>query len=452
MTEDSVDATSDAAGPLQADAPAFDGMRVEPISAPAAGLGGGPGVGPGLDRGSRPGAATSGGRPARRVVTLDDLPLRDDLRGLSPYGAPQIDVPVRLNTNENPHPPSAGLVDALGKAATLAATEANRYPDRDAEALRADLAYYLTSDAGFGVHTAQVWAANGSNEILQQLCQVFGGPGRTAVGFEPSYSMHRLIALATATGWVGEQRAEDFTLDAERVAGAIHRHRPALLFLASPNNPTATALGLDVIAAACDAMEEVGSGVVVVDEAYAEFRRAGVPSALTLLPDHPRLVVTRTMSKAFALAGARVGYLAAHPAVVDALALVRLPYHLSSFTQAIARTALAHADELLGTVEAVKAQRDLLARELPQLGCEVAPSDANFVLFGHFTDQRAVWQGLLDAGVLVRDVGLGGWLRVTAGLPAETDAFLAALRAVLTGNPSLLRTGPAAPADTSVVG
>ncbi|CAO5241374.1 histidinol-phosphate transaminase [Frankia sp. AgKG'84/4] len=366
-----------------------------------------------------------------RSLDLDELPLRDVLRGMSPYGAPQLDVPVRLNTNENPYPPSIDLVDALGKAATLAATEANRYPDRDAEALRADLAYYLTADAGFGVHTAQVWAANGSNEVLQQLCQAFGGPDRIAVGFEPSYSMHRLIALATATRWVAEQRAADFSLSAEAVAGAIERHRPALVFLCSPNNPTGTALPLEVIVAACEAMHEAGSGMVVVDEAYAEFRRDGVASALTLLPSQPRLIVTRTMSKAFALAGARVGYLAAHPAVVDALQLVRLPYHLSGFTQAVARTALAHADELLGSVEAVRAQRDRLVRELTALGLQVAPSDANFVFFGGLADHRAVWRGLLDAGVLVRDVGPDGWLRVTAGLPREIDTFLAALGRVL---------------------
>ncbi|MCL9760660.1 histidinol-phosphate transaminase [Frankia sp. AiPa1] len=368
-----------------------------------------------------------------RPLNLDGLPLRDSLRGMSPYGAPQLDVPVRLNTNENPHPPSIGLVDALGKAATLAATEANRYPDRDAEAMRADLAYYLTPDAGFGVHAAQVWAANGSNEILQQLCQAFGGPGRVAVGFEPSYSMHRLIALATATEWVAEQRAADFSLSAEAVVDAIERHRPALVFLCSPNNPTGTALPPEIVVAACEAMAAAGSGIVVVDEAYAEFRRAGVPSALTLLPANPRLVVTRTMSKAFALAGARVGYLAAHPAVVDALQLVRLPYHLSSFTQAVARTALAHADELLGTVEAVKAQRDRIVRELPGLGLSLAPSDANFVYFGRFADEKAVWRRLLNEGVLVRDVGPDGWLRVTAGLPGEIDAFLAALGKVLAG-------------------
>ncbi|WP_131747075.1 histidinol-phosphate transaminase [Frankia sp. Cppng1_Ct_nod] len=370
---------------------------------------------------------------AARPLTLDELPLRDDLRGMVPYGAPQLDVPVLLNTNENPYPPSSGLVDALGKAATLAATEANRYPDRDAEALRADLAYYLTPDAGFGLRTDQVWAANGSNEVLQQLCQAFGGPGRVALGFEPSYSMHRLIAVATATGWVGEHREPDFTLDPATVAAAIRRHRPSLVFLTSPNNPTGTALPTEVVVAACQAVAETGTGMVVVDEAYAEFRRDGVASALTLLPAQPRLVVTRTMSKAFALAGARVGYLAAHPGVIDALQLVRLPYHLSTFTQAVARTALAHADELLGTVEAVKAQRDRLDVELTAMGCTVAPSDANFVLFGGFADQRTVWRGLLDAGVLVRDVGLDGWLRVTAGLPGEVEVFLAAIRELLAG-------------------
>jgi histidinol-phosphate aminotransferase len=385
----------------------------------------------------RPDEAAASDRPWRPVA-LDDLPLRDDLRGRSPYGAPQLDVPVRLNTNENPYGPSAELVDALGKAATLAATEANRYPEREAEALRADLAYYLTPDAGFGLHTSQLWAANGSNEVIQQLLQAFGGPGRRALGFEPSYSMHRLIALATATEWVVEDRAADYTIDPVAAADAVRRHTPSVVFLCSPNNPSATALPLDVVKAVCVAAEEVGGCMVVVDEAYGEFRRQGVPSALTLLPEQPKLVVTRTMSKAFALAGARVGYLAAHPAVVDALQLVRLPYHLSTFTQAVARTALAYADELLGTVEAVKAQRDRIVDELPTLGVRVVPSDANFVLFGLFSDHRAVWQGLLDAGVLVRDLGLPGWLRVTAGRPSEMDAFIAALRGVLAANPTLL--------------
>lgn len=391
-----------------------------------------PGRGPGTE------PAPTGG--ARAALTLGDLPLRHDLRGLSPYGAPQLDVAVRLNTNENPHPPSAGLVDAISKAAALAATEINRYPDREAEALRTDLAAYLSADAGFPVRSAGVWAANGSNEVLQQICQAFGGPGRTALGFEPSYSMHPLIALATATGWVREPRRADFTIDPDEAARAVWEHRPSIVFLASPNNPTGTALPLDVVRAVHDAGgEATASGsagasaapMVVVDEAYAEFRQPGVPSALTLLPECPRLIVTRTMSKAFTLAGARVGYLAADPAVVDALRLVRLPYHLSAFTQAIARTALAYRGELLGTVEAVKAQRDRIVGEVGRLGCRVVPSDANFVLFGRFPDQAAAWRALLDRDVLVRDVGLAGWLRVTAGTESETTAFLEALADVL---------------------
>ncbi len=376
------------------------------------------------------------GRP-HRTISLDDLPLRDDLRGLVPHGAPQLDAAVLLNTHENPHAPSAGLADALGKAAAQAATEANRYPDRDAEALRADLAYYLTPDAGFGLHSSQVWAANGSNEIVQQLCQAFGGPGHVALGFEPSSPMHEVVALGTATSWMSRQRRADFTIDVDDAVDAVRRMRPSLVFLCSPNSPTGGVVPLDVVQAVCAALEETGSGVVVVDEAYAEFRRAGVPSALTLLPEQPRLVVTRTMTSAFSLAGARVGYLAGAPAVVGALQLVRLPYHLSTFTQAVARTALAHADELLSTIEAVKVQRDRLVTELGRLGCTVVPSDANFVMFGRFIDSAAVWQSLLDAGILVRYLGFDGWLRVTAGLPTEVDAFLAALGQLLAETPSL---------------
>lgn len=358
-------------------------------------------------------------------LTWRDLPIRDDLRGLSPYGAPQLDVPVLLNTNENPYPPSAALVADLAAAAAAAASGANRYPDRDAEELRKDLAQYL----GHGLLGANLWAANGSNEILQQLLQCFGGAGRTALGFEPSYSMHRLIALATGTEWIGEPREADFTLDASAAVAAIERHRPDVVFLTSPNNPTGTAAPLELIAA----IVEAAPGMVVVDEAYAEFFRPGTPSALTLLPEHPRLVVTRTMSKAFALAGARIGYLAAHPAVIDALLLVRLPYHLSAFTQAVARTALAHTQELLGTVDAVKAQRDRIVAELTARGHLVVPSDANFVSFGDFADPHAVWQGLLDRGVLVREGLLPHKLRVTAGTAEETTAFLDALRDVLEG-------------------
>jgi histidinol-phosphate aminotransferase len=259
------------------------------------------------------------------------------------------------------------------------------------------------------------------------VLQCFGGAGRSALGFEPSYSMHRLISLATGTRWISEPRAADFGIDPAAAVAAIDRHRPDVVFLTSPNNPTGTAAPLELI----EAVAEAAPGMVVVDEAYAEFFRPGTPSALSLLPDRPRLLVTRTMSKAFALAGARIGYLAADPAVVDALLLVRLPYHLSAFTQAVARTALAHTDELLGTVDAVKEQRDRIVAELAGLGLEVVPSDANFVSFGDFAEPHAVWQGLLDRGVLVREGLLPHKLRVTAGTVEETTAFLDALREVL---------------------
>ena len=270
----------------------------------------------------------------------DALPLREDLRGLTPYGAPQLDVAVRLNTNENPYPPSDALVADIAATVAGVAATLNRYPDRDAVALRADLAGYL----GHGLEPAGVWAANGSNEVIQQLLQVFAGPGRSALGFEPSYTMHRLISLATSTRWVNAWRADDFTLDAAHAVAVVRENAPDVVFLTSPNNPTGTAMPLAAIEAVLDA----APGMVVVDEAYAEFARPGTPSALTLLADHPRLVVTRTMSKAFAMAGTRLGYLAAGAPVVQALQLVRLPYHLSALTQAAARVALAHTDELLG--------------------------------------------------------------------------------------------------------
>ena len=370
--------------------------------------------------------------------TLEALPLRDDLRGRTPYGAPQsgsggIGSPAQLNVNENPHAPSASLVADLTAAVGAAAATLNRYPDREALALRADLAAYLSARTGVPLDPAQVWAANGSNEVLQQVCQAFGGPGRVALGFEPSYSMHPLLASGTSTGWVAERRADDFVLDAAAAVAAVRRHRPAIVFLTTPNNPTGTVTGLDVVEAVCEASD----GMVLVDEAYAEF--ADSPSAVTLLERHPRLMVSRTMSKAFALAGARLGYLAASPAVVDALRLVRLPYHLSALTQAAARVALAHADELLGTVQAVKAQRDRMVDEIRALGLRVVPTESNFLLFGPFASPAEVWRALLDRGVLVRDVsggpGLAGWLRVNAGTEDETTAFLSALAHVI-GDPA----------------
>jgi histidinol dehydrogenase len=358
-------------------------------------------------------------------------PIRPDLAGRSPYGAPQLDVPVRLNTNENPFPPPPALVRAITEAVADAAGSLNRYPDRDAMRLRAELAAYL----GHGLTARQVWAANGSNEIIQQLLQVFGGHGRSALGFEPSYAMHPLISRATGTRWISGAREDDFGLDADRTVRAVAEHQPGLVFLTSPNNPTGTGLPLAVIEAVCEA----APGMVVVDEAYAEFAREGTGTALALLPRFPRLVVTRTMSKAFALAGARVGYLAADPGVIDALLLVRLPYHLSAQTQATARAALAHAGTLLATVAELRAERDSLVGWLRGRGLAAADSDANFVLFGRFGDSPAVWQGLLDRGVLVREVGPPGWLRVSIGTPAEMAAFRDALAKVLDSTQGVLR-------------
>jgi histidinol-phosphate aminotransferase len=356
-------------------------------------------------------------------MNLDDLPLRDDLRGKIPYGAPQIDVPVRLNTNENPYPPSPALVGDLAEAVRKVSGELNRYPDRDAVELRTALAGYL----GHGLTTEQVWAANGSNEILQQILQAFGGPGRLALGFEPSYSMHPIITTGTGTEWIRASREEDFSLDPGKAVAAIEEHRPDVVFVTSPNNPTGTAQPLETV----EAILEAAPGMVVVDEAYAEFAREGTPSALTLLPRHPRLIVTRTMSKAFAMAGTRLGYLAAHPAVVQALLLVRLPYHLSTLTQTAALVALRHRDELLGTVDELRRERDATVEWLRGKGLTVADSDANFVLFGRFPDRRAVWEALLARGVLIREVGPPEWLRVSIGTGEEMAAFRAALEGVL---------------------
>jgi histidinol-phosphate aminotransferase len=277
------------------------------------------------------------------------------------------------------------------------------------------------------VDPAQVWAGNGSNEVLQHLVLAFGGPGRTAVGFTPAYSMHPIISTSVGTTWVDGLRGqggEAFDLTVGSAVAQVRAHQPHVVFLCSPNNPTGTALGLEVVEAVYAAAERA---VVVVDEAYAEFARPGTPSALTLLAGRPRLVVTRTMSKAFAFAGGRLGYLAAHHALVDALRLVRLPYHLSSPTQAIALAALRHAPELLGTVEVIKEQRDRLVSGLVELGLDPVASDANFVLFGGLDDAAQTWRSLLDRGVLVRDVGIPHYLRVTAGTPDETGAFLAAM-------------------------
>jgi histidinol-phosphate aminotransferase len=351
-------------------------------------------------------------------------PLREELRGITPYGAPQLDVPVQLNVNENPYPPSSAVVADIATAVAEASTTLNRYPDREFGELRKALADYL----GHGVGPEQVWAANGSNEVMLQLLQAFGGPGRRALSFAPTYSMYPEYARDAMTDWVVGHRESDFSLDLDAARAKVLEVAPAVVLLPSPNNPTGTALPPEAVSMLCTA---AGDGIVVVDEAYGEFRREGTPSALELLPLHRNLVVSRTMSKAFALAGARLGYFAAAPEICDAVRVVRLPYHLSAVTQAVALAALRHAPELLGRVEDLRVERDKTVRWLRDRDLSVAESDANFALFGTFADRHAVWQGLLDRGVLIRETGPAGWLRVSIGTPGEMSAFKRALTEVM---------------------
>jgi histidinol-phosphate aminotransferase len=355
--------------------------------------------------------------------TLAELPLRPELIGEKPYGAPQLDVPVCLNVNENPYPPSQQVISEIAGAVAEAARSMNRYPERDALGLRADLAHYL----GHGLTAEQIWAANGSNEVMLHVLLAFAGPRRRVLSFAPTYSMYPEYARDTHSEWCTAPRRDDFTIDPEAAQNAVLETAPDVVLITSPNNPTGTAVGLDTIRPICD----VAPGVVVVDEAYYEFARNGTPSALELLPDYPRLAVSRTMSKAFAFAAGRLGYLAAAPAFVEALRIVRLPYHLSALTQAAARVALAHAGEMLAKVDQLRRARDDLAEWLAARGLQVAESDANFVLFGRFTDRHAVWQALLDRGVLIRETGPEGWLRVSAGTSGEMQAFKSAMAAAL---------------------
>ncbi len=353
------------------------------------------------------------------MTSLDDLPIRDDLRGRVPYGAPQARVPVQLNVNENTHPIPESVATDIVAALATAVMGANRYPDREFTELRESLAGYL----GHRLVAENIWAANGSNEVLQHVLQAFGGPGRSVLGFPPTYSMHAIIATATGTRWIAADRDAEYELSPSTVVAAIERERPDIVFLCSPNNPTGTPLGLDTVAAAYDAHD----GILLVDEAYAEFV-GDDPTALTLLEGRPRLLVSRTMSKAFAFAGVRLGYLAADPAAIDALRLVRLPYHLSALTQAAAVAALAHAPEMLAMVDDIAKQRDRLLEVLPTMGYPVWRSAANFVLFGGVADPQVTFQTLLRQGILIRDVGIPNHLRVTAGTEAETSIFLSALR------------------------
>ena len=376
------------------------------------------------------------------------LPLRPDLVGEAPYGAPEIDVPVRLNVNENPYPPSAAVIESIATAVAQAAQGLNRYPERDFPRLRAALADYLEAESSAHLAPEQIWAANGSNEVMLHVLQAFGGPGRTCLTFTPTYSMYPEYARDTLTDYATRPRREDFTLDTDAAVAAINELRPAVVILASPNNPTGTALPLEDIRRILKAARghgpmlgaEIGSParasdcVVVIDEAYAEFRRPGVPSALELVgPAHPHLAVTRTMSKAFGAAGLRLGYLAADRALVDALRVVRLPYHLSAVTQAAALAALSHRDELMAQVASLRDERDAFVEWLRSQGLSAHASDANFVLFGPFPDREAIWQALLDAGVLIRVVGPEGFLRASIGTPEEMARLRGALATAIGG-------------------
>ncbi|MDO4928371.1 MAG: histidinol-phosphate transaminase [Corynebacterium sp.] len=354
-------------------------------------------------------------------LSLADLSLRPELRGESAYGAPQLTVPIRLNTNENPYAPSPALQEELAAVIAKHAGELNRYPERDAVALRKALAAYVSKQTGVAVSFENIWAANGSNEILQQLLQAFGGPQRKVLGFQPSYSMHPILSKGTHTEFINCPRNEHFNIDVEAALAAIAEHQPDVVFITTPNNPTGGITPLEDIAR----ITEAAPGIVIVDEAYAEFSAA--PSALELVAQYPsKLVISRTMSKAFDFAGARLGYFVAHHAFIEAVMLVRLPYHLSVLSQLAAEVALAHSGDTLATVATLAAQRDEVAARLRELGYAVIPSEANFIFFGSFHDQHEIWQQFLDEGVLIRDVGIPGWLRVTIGLPEENVAFLAA--------------------------
>lgn len=355
------------------------------------------------------------------------LPLRETLRPLSAYGAPQVPAQASLNTNENPYSPSPALQKAITDAVAKVAADLNRYPDRDATVLRTKLATYINERSGTGFTLDNIWAANGSNEIIQSIFLAFAqGP---VLGFTPSYSMHPLIAKTTGAQWIDGKRNPDFSLNTQDAVTEIIKNKPTLTFITTPNNPTGGAVSIEAIQQLADAAQSVG-GLLVVDEAYAEFSQE--LSAVTLISKNPHVIVIRTMSKAFAFAGARVGYLVSDVAVKDAMMIVRLPYHLSALTQAAAQVAIDHRAKLLGGVSTLIAARAELVDALHQLGLHTIPSSANFILFTGFKqDAPQLWSALLEKGVLIRDVGLSGYLRVTIGNEAENQLFISALKELI---------------------
>ena len=373
------------------------------------------------------------------------LPLRNDLIGEEPYGAPQLDVPVCLNVNENPYPPNPDVIDTIVERVREIAPTLNRYPDREHIKLRQAFSDYLAKESGARLDTSQLWGANGSNEIMLQLFQAFGGPGRTALSCDPTYSMYPEYARDTFTGWKVVHRNADFTLDVDRTIEAINEIKPSMVLLTSPNNPTGTPLPLEDterLLAACEQADVAGAApgvhpILVIDEAYVEFRNPGTPSAVSLINKHENLAVSRTMSKAFAYAGARVGYLAASKGIIDSVRIVRMPYHLSAVTQAVALAAFEHTDEQLSRVAHLREVRNQTATWLKSqtykgIPLEVADSESNFLLFGgHFDNRERIFQELLDRGILIRVVGPDGWLRVCMGTDDEMARFREALTQVL---------------------
>ena len=355
------------------------------------------------------------------------LPLRKELTPLTPYGAPQIPAQASLNTNENPYSPSPALQKAIADAVLGVAAKLNRYPDRDANELRSKLAGYINSTSRMKFTLDNIWAANGSNEIIQSIFLAFGQG--SALGFTPSYSMHPLIAKVCGTTWIDGRRNADFFLNVEMATKQIAETKPVLTFITTPNNPTGGSVSISQIKLLADAVAQVG-GLLIVDEAYAEF--SSEQSAVTLIANNPHVVVIRTMSKAFAFAGARLGYLVSDSSVKDAMMLVRLPYHLSALTQAAASVAIDFKDELLGYVSELIQARESLTAQLHALGLATVPSSANFILFTGFSvDAPKLWDELLGKGVLIRDVGLPGYLRVTVGNDAENTLFISALKELI---------------------
>jgi histidinol-phosphate aminotransferase len=353
---------------------------------------------------------------AHRIAPRDDLAIMDG------YHSPQVAVDVRLNTNESPVPPPAGFLDAL--ASEVAAVDWNRYPDRSATALRAAIADL------HAVGPEQVFVANGSNEVLQTLSLTYGGPGRTAAVFEPTYALHSHIARITGTTVAVGERTEDFALDLAEVVRVLANAAPALTYLCSPNNPT----GLVETSETIREVLALAPGLLVVDEAYGQFAPS---SALALVADDVPLVVTRTFSKTWSLAAARLGYCIAPSWVVAELDQVVLPYHLDALKQAAGRLALNYVDEMEARVAHLTEERGRLEAALRDLPCEVWPSGANFILFRPTgTDGARVWQELVERSVLVRNCAswprLDGCLRVTLGTTDEDDRFLDALREILT--------------------